>query len=144
MVATASDFDRMMPVTSSVESIADRLESGTEVLIEDLEDAIGEVDDVEDSSDWDIVELARSTVVRGYVGASGIVELETETEGDDVALEWSGCMEVLEVLATLRVEATEEPVLPSCTTDVEAPAADDVGTVLGCTFSLSALMMSAA
>ena len=52
-------------------------------------------------------------------------------------------MEVLEVLITLLVEVTVE-VLASCTVDAEAAAADDVGLALGRTFTLSALMISAA
>lgn len=144
VVATASDFDWMMPVTSRVESIADELESGTEVLIEDSEDAIGDADDAEDSSVLDVVELARLAVVSGYVGASGRVEPGTELRDNDTALEWLGCVEALEVLVTLLVEVTVEVELPTCTVDAEAAAADDVGLALGRTFTLSALMISAA
>lgn len=72
VVATASDFDWMTPVTSRVESIADR------VLLEDPEDPIGEADDAGDSPVLDVVELARLAVVSGYVGASGRVEPWTE------------------------------------------------------------------
>lgn len=110
VVATDSDFDWMMPVTSRVESIADKLESGIAVLIEDSEGAIGEADDAGDSSDLDVVELARLAVVSGYVGASGRVELGTELRDNDTALEWLGCVEVFGVLVTLLVEVTEEVV----------------------------------